>query len=197
MVGLPQGDSPALLNTSYTVTADIDVPQDGAEGIVLDLGQAACAGYGFYLLKGKPVWLWNLIDLERIKWESLDALTPGKHIVEFDFKYDGMGPGTLAFNNFSGVGRPGTGTLKVDGKVVDTKRMPKTLPMILQWDETRHRFRHADRGERCRLQAAVPTDGQAQHADDKDRPPPVAARRNQEARGRDAGCCGRTSLRRS
>jgi arylsulfatase len=135
MVGLPQGDSPLLLNTSYTVTADIDVPQDGAEGMILTSG-GRFAGYGFYLLKGKPVWLWNLIDLERIKWESPDALTPGKHVVEFDFKYDGVGPGTLAFNNFSGVGRPGTGTLKVDGKVVDTKTMPKTLPMILQWDES-------------------------------------------------------------
>jgi arylsulfatase len=40
------------------------------------------------------------------------------------------------FNDFSGVGRPGTGTLKVDGKVVDTKAMPRTLPMILQWDES-------------------------------------------------------------
>ena len=48
----------------------------------------------------------------------------------------GMGPGTLAFNNFSGVGRAGTGTLKVDGKVVATKAMEKTLPMILQWDES-------------------------------------------------------------
>ena len=37
------------------------------------------AGYGFYLLKGKPVFLWNLVDLERIKWEGPDALTPGKH----------------------------------------------------------------------------------------------------------------------
>jgi arylsulfatase len=94
------------------------------------------AGYGFYLLKGKPVWLWNLVDLERLKWEGSEALTPGKHTVEFDFKYDGMGVGTLAFNDFSGVGRPGVGTLKVDGKVVDTKPMPRTLPMILQWDES-------------------------------------------------------------
>ena len=93
-------------------------------------------GYGFYLLNGKPVWLWNLVDLKRIKWEGPDALTPGKHIVEFDFKYDGLGPGTLAYNNFSGVGRSGTGTLKVDGKIVDTKTMEKTLPMILQWDES-------------------------------------------------------------
>jgi arylsulfatase A-like enzyme len=135
MVGLPQGDSPSILNSSYTISADIEVPKGGAEGMILTSG-GRFAGYGFYLLKGKPVFLWNIIDLERIKWEGPDALSPGKHTVEFDFKYDGLGAGTLAFNNMSGLGRPGTGTLKVDGKVVDTKEMKKTLPMILQWDES-------------------------------------------------------------
>jgi len=135
MVGLPQGDSPSLLNSSYTITADIEVPQDGAEGMVLTSG-GRFAGYGFYLLEGKPVFLWNLVDFKRIKWEGPEALSPGRHTVEFDFKYDGLGAGTLAFNNMSGLARPGTGTLKVDGKVVDTKKMKKTLPMILQWDES-------------------------------------------------------------
>jgi hypothetical protein len=134
MTGLPQGDSPMLLNSSYTITADIDVPQGGAEGMILTSG-GRFAGYGFYLLKGKPVFLWNLIDLKRPKWEAKDALTPGKHIVEFDFKYDGLGVGTLAFNNMSGLARPGTGTLKVDGKEVSTQKLEHTLPMILQWDE--------------------------------------------------------------
>jgi len=134
MTGLPQGDSPMLLDSSYTITADLDVPQ-GGEGMILTSG-GRFGGYGFYLLKGKPVFLWNLLDLERIKWEGAEALTPGKHTVEFDFKYDGLGVGTLAFNNFSGLGRPGTGTLKVDGKAVDTKEMKRTLPMILQWDES-------------------------------------------------------------
>ncbi|WP_413903904.1 hypothetical protein [Candidatus Skiveiella danica] len=135
MVGLPQGDSPFILNSSYTITADIEVPAGGAEGMILTSG-GRFGGYGFYLLKGKPVFLWNLVDLERLKWEGTEALAPGRHTVEFDFKYDGMGAGTLAFNDFSGIGRPGTGTLKVDGKVVATKQMPKTLPMILQWDES-------------------------------------------------------------
>ncbi len=135
MIGLPQGDSPFVLDASYTFTAQIDVPQGGGEGMIVTSG-GRFAGYGFYLLKGKPVWLWNLVDLERIKWEGQDVLTPGKHTVEFDFKYDGLGAGTLAFNDFSGLGRPGTGTLKVDGKIVDQKTMPKTLPMILQWDES-------------------------------------------------------------
>lgn len=135
MVGLPQGDSPLLLNTSYTITAEIEVPEGGTEGMILTSG-GRFGGYGFYLLKGRPVFLWNLVDLKRIRWEGSEALTPGKHTVEFDFKYDGLGPGTLAYNNFSGVGRGGTGTLKVDGKIVDTETMEKTLPMILQWDES-------------------------------------------------------------
>ena len=135
MVGLPQGDSPMILNSSYTITANIEVPDGGAEGMILTSG-GRFGGYGFYLLKGKPVFLWNLVDLKRIKWEGPDALTPGKHTVEFDFKYDGLGMGTLAFNNMSGLGRPGTGTLKVDGKQVSTQKMERTLPMILQWDES-------------------------------------------------------------
>jgi arylsulfatase A-like enzyme len=135
MVGLPQGDSPMILDASYTITADIDVPAGGAEGMILTSG-GRFAGYGFYLLKGKPVFLWNLVDLKRIRWEGPEALEPGRHTVEFDFKYDGLGLGTLAFNNMSGLGRPGTGTLKVDGKAVVTETMPHTLPMILQWDES-------------------------------------------------------------
>jgi arylsulfatase A-like enzyme len=135
MTGLPQGDSPMILDASYSFTAEIEVPEGGAEGMIVTSG-GRFAGYGFYLLKGKPVFLWNLIDLKRIKWEGPDALTPGKHTLEFDFKYDGLGVGTLAFNNFSGLGRGGVGTLKVDGKEVATQTMEHTIPMILQWDES-------------------------------------------------------------
>ncbi len=135
MVGLPQGDSPFILDSSYTITADIEVPAGGAEGMILTSG-GRFAGYGFYLLKGKPVFLWNLIDLRRIKWMGAEALSPGRHTIEFDFKYDGLGVATLAFNNMSGLAQSGVGTLKVDGTVVATEKMERTLPMILQWDES-------------------------------------------------------------
>jgi arylsulfatase len=135
MTGLPQGDAPYLLDTSYTITADVTVPEGGAEGMIVTSG-GRFAGFGFYLLKGKPVFLWNLLDLERIKWEGPEALAPGEHTLEFDFKYDGMGVGTMAYNSFAGLGQGGTGTLKVDGKVVATKKMEKTIPIILQWDES-------------------------------------------------------------
>jgi len=134
MIGLPQGDSPSLLNSSYTITADITVPEGGAEGMILTSG-GRFGGYGFYLLEGKPVFLWNLVDLERFRWAGNEALSPGQHTIVFDFKYDGLGAGTLALNDMSGVGRSGTGTLSVDGKVLQTQKMDKSMPMILQWDE--------------------------------------------------------------
>jgi arylsulfatase len=87
LTGIPQGDSPLFLNTSYTIRADVEVPEGGAEGMLLTSG-GRFGGYGFYLLKGKPVFLWNLVDLKRIRWEGPDALTAGKHTLEFDFKYD-------------------------------------------------------------------------------------------------------------
>src|SRR5215831_12228080 len=135
LTGIPQGDSPLLLDTSYTITADVEIPKDGAEGMILTSG-GRFGGYGFYLLKGKPVFLWNLVDLKRPRWEGPEALAPGKHTLEFDFKYDGLGAGTLAFNNMSGIGRGGTGVLKVDGKEVATQKMEHTIPLILQWDES-------------------------------------------------------------
>ncbi|HEX2973884.1 MAG TPA: sulfatase-like hydrolase/transferase, partial [Tepidisphaeraceae bacterium] len=135
MTGLPLGDSPSLLNCSYTVTADITVPEGAPEGIIVTCG-GRFGGYGFYLLKGKPVWTWNLVGLERPRWEAPEALSPGKHTLVFDFKYDGLGPGTLAFNNLSGIGRSGTGTLAVDGKQVATRKLERTIPIILQIDES-------------------------------------------------------------
>ena len=135
VTGIPGGAAPKLLNTSYTITADIEVPQGGVEGIVHTNG-GRFGGYGMYLLKSKPVFVWNVLDLKRVRWESPEALAPGKHTVVFDFTYDGLGFATLAFNNTSGIGRMGTGVLKVDGKVVATQTMDRTVPLLLPWDET-------------------------------------------------------------
>jgi len=71
-----------------------------------------------------------------VRWEGTETLAPGKHRIDYDFKYDGLGFATLAFNNVSGLGRPGTGTLKVDGKVVATQTLERTVPLTLPWDET-------------------------------------------------------------
>ncbi|HEU4438417.1 MAG TPA: arylsulfatase, partial [Methylomirabilota bacterium] len=134
LTGTPNGDAPSLLNTSYRFTAEIEVPQGGAEDMLITQG-GRFAGYGFYLLKGKPVFSWNLVGLKWVRWEGPEALAPGKHTIEFDFKYDGLGMGTLEFGNISGIGRGGTGVLKVDGRAVAEQKMEQTLPFILAWDE--------------------------------------------------------------
>ena len=134
LTGLPRGTGPDLLNTSYAITAEIDVPAN-ADGMIATRG-GRFGGWGLYLLRGKPVFTWNLLDLERIRWEGDAALPPGKHKIEFDFAYDGLGFATLAYNNLSGIGRGGTGTLKVNGRVVATRKMERTVPLTLMWDET-------------------------------------------------------------
>jgi len=134
LTGTPNGDAPSILNASYNFKAEIEIPPGGAQGMLITQG-GRFGGYGFYVLKGKPVFVWNLVDLKRERWEGTAALAPGKHTLEFDFKYDGLGMGTLAFNNLSGIGRSGTGVLKVNGKEVATRKMERTLPLILQWDE--------------------------------------------------------------
>ncbi|MEP9348616.1 arylsulfatase [Xanthobacter sp. KR7-225] len=134
LTGTPNGDAPSILNTSYTFTADITVPEGGGEGMLITQG-GRFAGYGLYVLKGKPTFTWNLVGLKRIKWQAPEALPPGKHTLVFDFKYDGLGIGTLAYGSVSGIGRPGTGTLSVDGKEVAKITMPHTIPLILAWDE--------------------------------------------------------------
>jgi arylsulfatase len=134
LTGTPYGDAPSILNASYSYKAELEIPPAGAEGMLITAG-GRFGGYGFYLLKGKPVFLWNLVDLKRVRWEGADVVSPGKHTLEFDFKYDGLGMGTLAFNSMSGIGRSGTGVLKVDGKEVARQTMEHTIPLILQWDE--------------------------------------------------------------
>jgi len=134
LTGTPNGDAPSVLNTSYNFKAEVEIPQGGASGMLITQG-GRFGGYGFYVLKGKPVFTWNLVDLRRIRWEGPEALTPGKRTLEFDFKYDGLGMATLAFGSASGIGRGGTGVLKVDGKAVAEQKMEHTLPITLQWDE--------------------------------------------------------------
>src|SRR5262249_24913160 len=116
MAGIPVSYAPSMLNKSYTITAEIEIPQGGAEGMLATLG-GRFGGYGLYVLKGKPVFTYNLVDLERFRWEGTAALTPGKHTIVFDFKYDGPG-----------FGKGGTGVLTVDGREVASQKIPHTIP---------------------------------------------------------------------
>jgi arylsulfatase len=143
ITGTPNGDAPSILNASYNFKAEVEmptapelgfgVPQNAGDGMIVTQG-GRFGGYGFYVLNRKPVFLYNFVDLQRTRWEGPE-LTPGKHTLEFDFKYDGLGAGTLAFNNVSGIGRGGTGVLKVDGKEVARQTIEHTIPLVMQWDE--------------------------------------------------------------
>ncbi|OSI60258.1 arylsulfatase [Bradyrhizobium canariense] len=132
VTNIPEGNMPSLLNTSYTMAAEINVPQSGADGMIYNEG-GRFFGYGLYLLRGKPVFTYNFQGLKRTRWEG-EALAPGKHTIEFDFRYDGLGAATLAYNDVSGVGRGGTGALKVDGKVVSTQKIEHTIPLTKPLD---------------------------------------------------------------
>jgi arylsulfatase len=135
LTGTPMGAAPSVLNTSYTFRAEVEVPDGKTEGMIITQG-GRFGGYGFYLLQGKPVFLWNLVGMKKIRWAGPDVLTPGKHELEFDFKYDGMGMGTLAFASSVGVGQGGTGVLRVDGKEVSRQKMEHTIPFLMPIDES-------------------------------------------------------------
>ena len=129
---IPVGNMPSLLNSSYTITADIEVTGKDAHGMIINEG-GRYWGWALYLVKGKPIFTYNFLGLKITKWQG-PALAPGKHTIEFDFKYDGLGAATLAYNNVSGIGKGGTGTLIVDGKVVSTQKMEQTLPLTKHTD---------------------------------------------------------------
>ncbi len=122
--GVPDGNAPNLLTKSYSITAEVEIPKSGAEGMLNTLG-GRFGGYGLYLLKGKPVFTYNLLALEKFRWEGPQALTPGKHTILFDFKYDGPS-----------MGKGGTGVLSVDGKEVASKMIPHTVPALMTIDES-------------------------------------------------------------
>jgi hypothetical protein len=131
-VGIPVGNAPSLLNRDYTITAEITVPKAGAEGMIATMG-GRFGGYGLYLLKGKPVFVYNLLNLKRYRWEGGvgaedwlgRSLSPGKHTIVFDFKYDGPG-----------LGKGGTGVLTVDGRVLAQQKVEHTIPFLMALDES-------------------------------------------------------------
>ena len=107
----------------YLIKAEVEIPKGGAEGMLLTHG-GRFAGWGLYLLKGKPVFCYNLAGVARYYVAGKDKLAPGAHTLAYDFKYDG------------GLGKGGTGTLLVDGKQVGQGRIEHTLAFRLSLDET-------------------------------------------------------------
>ena len=121
--GLPSGSAPNTLTRSFSITAEVEIPTGGAEGMLNTLG-GRFGGYGLYLLKGKPVFTYNFLGLE-IPLGRQSRAHAGKHTILFDFKYDGPG-----------MAKGGTGVLSVDGKEVDNKKIPHTCPALYTIDES-------------------------------------------------------------
>ena len=111
-------------NRSHTLTADIEVPDDGATGVIVVQG-GRFAGWSFYVDNGRLSYCHNLVNIERHYVRSGEVLTPGRHTVSYHFAYDG-----------EGVGKGGTGTLRIDDRVVGEGRIERTVPMIFSADET-------------------------------------------------------------
>jgi len=122
--GLAPSNAPNILDRSYTITAVVNVPKGGGNGMLVTEG-GHFGGYGFYILKGKPTFTYNLLALGLTKIQGKDVLTPGKHTLVFDFTSDGPG-----------FGKGGTGVLSVDGKEVARQPIPHTIPFIMTLDET-------------------------------------------------------------
>ncbi len=124
MARIPEGTAPDFKNKSYRIVADVQIPEGGAQGVLITQG-GRFNGFGLYVLQGKPIFHYNLVGVDRTTIASKDPLTPGKHMVMLDFKYDG-----------GGIGKGGLATVSVDGKEVASGKVPRTIPFRVSADET-------------------------------------------------------------
>jgi arylsulfatase A-like enzyme len=113
-----------LKNKSHSVTAQIVVPEGGAEGVIVAQG-GAFGGWTIYLKDGKPTYCYNLAGLNRFKVTAETAVPEGEHQVRMEFAYDG-----------GGLGKGGDITLFLDGKEDGKGRLEASMPMIFSADET-------------------------------------------------------------
>jgi hypothetical protein len=111
-------------NKSHSVTAEVEVPTDGAEGAIIAQG-GGYAGWSLYVNKGKPKYCYNLFGLQRFYVEGEAPIPAGTHQVRMEFAYDG-----------GGLGKGGAVTLYVDGEQVGKDRVEGTVPMMFSADET-------------------------------------------------------------
>jgi arylsulfatase A-like enzyme len=113
-----------IKNKSHAVTAEVVVPGEGAQGVIIAQG-GAFAGWSLYANDGRPTYCYNLLGLQRFKIEAASALPSGEHQVRMEFAYDG-----------GGLAKGGTVTLYVDGEQAGEGRVDGTIPMIFSADET-------------------------------------------------------------
>ncbi|MBD2680988.1 MULTISPECIES: arylsulfatase [Nostoc] len=122
--GIPEGSAPNLKNRSFSITANVEIPETGAEGILLTQG-GRFAGWSFFLEDGKPTYIYNYANAVRYIIQSPEKLPAGKSTLRFDFDYDG-----------GSVGAGGTGKLFINQQQVAEGRIEKTIAYRLALDET-------------------------------------------------------------
>ncbi|WP_226531974.1 arylsulfatase [Microbacterium paraoxydans] len=123
MIGLPDAACLPMLNKSWRITADVDIPTEGAEGMIVTHGGLE-GGYGLYLRDGKPTFVYNFLALDRPTFAAEEPLAAGSRQIVVDFRYDG-----------GGVGKGGAVSLSVDGRVVAEGRMERSIPAQLSLSE--------------------------------------------------------------
>jgi arylsulfatase A-like enzyme len=125
-IRIPEGTTPDVKHTSYSVTAEVEITAGGANGVLATQG-GRFGGWGLLVLEGKPVFVHAFSNQAQHKYRvaSNQKLAPGKHTVRFDFQYDG-----------GGRGKGGTGTLLVDGTQVAQGHIERTVGSRFSLDET-------------------------------------------------------------
>ncbi len=120
---IPNFAAPKVLNRPHSITADVEIPEQGAEGVLLSQGTAA-GGYSFYVKDGKLRYVHNYVGRQLLQVESDDVLPAGKHALRFEF--EPTGPPDPA----QGKGAPGRMQLYVDGELVGDAEAPITTPFM-------------------------------------------------------------------
>jgi hypothetical protein len=113
-VALPEGSAPDLKNKSFTITAKVNIPSEGGQGMTFTQG-GITAGWGFDIQNRKLIGMHNYIDSERYRAVSTENVPTGKVTLVLDFNYDG-----------GGRGKGGTITLLANGKKIGTGCVEKT-----------------------------------------------------------------------
>jgi arylsulfatase len=121
---LPEGSVINLKNKSHTVTAEINVGDRPANGVIVAQG-GAFGGWVLYAKDGVPRYCYNLLGLARYTVTGEAQLTKGTHQLRMEFSYDG-----------GGLAKGGTATLILDGTKIGEGRLDATIPMLFSADET-------------------------------------------------------------
>ena len=116
--------TPQYENHSHTITAYMDIPQGGANGVLLADG-AESGGFSLFLKDGRPSYTYNYFQRRITNIEARNALPAGPAKIELKFAYDG-----------GGVGKGAVATLLVNDKAVGEARIPETVPMAFSFEDT-------------------------------------------------------------